>query len=105
MPVASMFPEATVRQSSQKRASSAQCHRKQLDHNNHRSSSNPDPSRQEEKNAVIANHEVATGKEILPADQIAKDKENSKLGSASHKLRVEDFELMKTLGTGRTVLQ
>ena len=91
--------------SSQPRASSAQSHRKQLNINNNRSSSNPYPSRQQEKDAVIANYEVAVGREVLPAEQIAKDKEISKLGCSSHSLRVEDFELMKTLGTGELVVE
>lgn len=100
----------TLRPSSQQqRALSVQNHRQVLSQASPRSSSNPHPigqgsdaapTRQEEKNFVIANYEVAAGHETLPPEQIAQDAWNKQLGCSSQQLRIEDFELMKTLGTG-----
>ena len=109
MPASSMST-ATLRPSSQQqRAASAQNHRQLLAPTTPRSSSNPNPARQgsnppsirqEEKNFVVANYEVAPGCEPLPPEQIAQDPQNKQLGFSAQQLRVEDFELMKTLGTG-----
>jgi hypothetical protein len=100
----------TLRPSSQQqRASSAQNHRQLLSPVSPRSSSNPHPTRQgsnpgptrqEEKNFVIANYEVAVGHETVSAEQIAHDPQDKQLGFSSQHLGVQDFELMKTLGTG-----
>jgi hypothetical protein len=56
--------------------------------------------RQEEKNFVIANYDIAAGQETIPAEEIAQEPRDKQLGFSSQQLRVEDFELMKTLGTG-----
>ena len=100
----------TLRPSSQQqRASSAHNYRQQLNPASPRSSSNPhptrqgsnpQPTRQEEKNFIIANYEVAVGHETVPAEQIGRDPQHKQLGFSSQHLRIEDFELMKTLGTG-----
>ena len=58
------------------------------------------PTRQEEKSFVIANYEIAVGHESVPVEQIAQDPQHKQLGFSSQQLRVEDFDLMKTLGTG-----
>jgi hypothetical protein len=36
----------------------------------------------------------------VPAEQIAQDPEDKQLGFSAQQPRLEDFELMKTLGTG-----
>jgi hypothetical protein len=100
----------TLRPSSrQQRASSAQNHRQLLSPASPRSASNPHPTRQasspaptrqEEKNFVIANYEIAVGHQTVPPEQIAQDFEDKQLGFSAQQLRLEDFELMKTLGTG-----
>jgi hypothetical protein len=109
MPASSMST-ATLRPSAQQqRAASAQNPRQLLTPTTSRSSSNPNPTRQgsnapsirqEEKNFVVANYEVAAGQEPLPPEQIAQDPQNKQLGVSAQQLRVDDFELMKTLGTG-----
>jgi protein kinase A len=38
--------------------------------------------------------------EVLSPEEIEQDPRNKALGSSSRSLRVEDFELIKTLGTG-----
>ena len=58
------------------------------------------PTRQEEKSFVIANYEIAVGPESVPAEQIAQDPQHKQLGFSSQQLKIEDFDLMKTLGTG-----
>jgi hypothetical protein len=57
----------------------------------------PGYARQDEKN-FIAHYEER--REIVPPEKIEHDCVNKKLGFASRKLTVSDFELMKTLGTG-----
>lgn len=100
----------TLRPSSQQqRASSAHNHRQLLSPASPRSSSNPHPTRQgsnppptkqEEKNFVIANYDIAVGQDALPAEEIAQGPHDKQLGFSSQHLRIEDFELLKTLGTG-----
>lgn len=101
---------ATLRPPSlQPRASSAQNPRQLLSPAAPRSSStphpirqgsNPPPTRQDEKNFIIANYDVAAGYDPLPQEQIAQDPQDKQLGLSSQQLQLEDFELMKTLGTG-----
>src|SRR5271156_1580390 len=109
MPASSMSTVTLRPSSQQQRAASAQNHRHLLTPTTPRSSSNPNPTRQgssapsvrqEEKNFVIANYEVAAGRETVPPEQIAQDPQNKQLGFSAQQPRVEDFELMKTLGTG-----
>jgi hypothetical protein len=57
----------------------------------------PGYSRQDEKNFITHYEER---REIVPPEKIEHDAVNKKLGFASKRLRVSDFELMKTLGTG-----
>ena len=38
--------------------------------------------------------------EPLPPKEIARDSKHKQLGGSSHQLSLEDFELIKTLGTG-----
>src|SRR5271170_5550011 len=88
------------------RASSVQGHRQLLNPppiSSPRSASQPQPTRQEEKTAVTASYAVAVGREISPAERIGQDPRHKRLGLSSQKLRVEDFELMKTLGTGKEI--
>lgn len=96
---------ATLRQMSQEqRAMSDQSPQHLRDGTNSRSSSHTHSSRQEDKSLVIRNHGIAVGGEIVPAEHIPEDPARKQLGFSSQKLRVEDFELMKTLGTGMLVL-
>jgi hypothetical protein len=100
----------TLRPSSQQqRSSSAQNRRQLLSPASPRSSSTPHPARQgsnsaptrqEEKNFVIANYDSALAHETVPGEQIGPDPDEKALGYPSQRLRLEDFELVKTLGTG-----
>jgi hypothetical protein len=100
----------TLRPSSQQqRSSSAQNQRQLLSPASPRSSSTPHPTRQgsnaaptreEEKDFVIANYDSALGQETVPGEQIGQDAADEQLGYSSQRLRLEDIELMKTLGTG-----
>ncbi len=97
---------ATLRQpSQQQRALSDQSPQQLRDASNSRSTSHPHSSKQEEKNIVITNYEIAVGREIVPAEQIPHDSKRKQLGFSSQKLHIEDFELMKTLGTGTVLLR
>jgi hypothetical protein len=70
-------------------------------HNSHpRSASHPTSpgnTRQDEKD-FVAHYEER--QQIVSPERIEHDSANKKLGFSSRKLRVADFELMKTLGTG-----
>jgi hypothetical protein len=98
----------TPEQQRPSRAASAQGHRQFLRTRSNpqqsqtgRSASHPHPSsRQHEKEAILKHAEAVQNKEVLPHDQIAADPVNKKLGTSSQHLKVEDFELMRTLGTG-----
>ena len=97
---------ATLQQpAQQQRALSDQSSPQRRDASNSRSASHPHSSKQEEKNLVITNYEIAVGREIVPAEQIPHDPKSRQLGFSSQKLRIEDFELMKTLGTGTVPLR
>jgi hypothetical protein len=90
------------------RAASAQGHRQYLrsrsnPHQSTRSASHPHPSRQYEKDLILCHTEAAQKNEVLPEEQINKDPVNKKLGQSSQTLRVTDFDLMRTLGTGKVV--
>lgn len=97
---------ATLQPSQQQRmprAASAQDDRAQLrpiDSNNSRSASHPHPSRQHEKDLVLKHAGAANSKEVMPPDEISKDPEKKQLGYSSRHLKISDFELMRTLGTG-----
>lgn len=85
------------------RAASAQGHRQYLrssNPSNTRSASHPHPSRQNEKDTVIKHIDAVRQKEVLAAEQISEDPVNKQLGLSSQHLRLTDFELMRTLGTG-----
>ena len=87
------------------RAASAQGHRQYLRSRSNptqslRSASHPHPSRQHEKEVVLQHVEAVENKEVLPPEEISKDPEIKQLGSSSSHLKVSDFELMRTLGTG-----
>ena len=73
-------------------------------HNNYlRSASHPitpGNTRQDEKD-FIARYEER--QHIVSPEKIESDSVNKKLGFSSRKLRVIDFELMKTLGTGTSM--
>lgn len=87
------------------RAASAQGHRQFLRSRSNpqtstRSASHPhSSSRQYEKDAILK-HADSKNKEVLSPDQITQDPEHKKLGLSSDHLKVTDFELMRTLGTG-----
>lgn len=91
-----------LRQSSpQQRALSAQTHRQLLNPTGPRSASHPQTIRQDEKNAGMAHYEGAAGRENAPSDaETAQEPPRRQPTATSRKLRVDDFELMKTLGTG-----
>ena len=57
-----------------------------------------DDERGEEEKQFIAQYKQ--NKRPLSPSQIAQDPRNKHLGESSPQLRVEDFELIKTLGTG-----
>lgn len=58
---------------------------------------NPGNTREDEKN-FIAHH--GERQQIVAPERVHHDPVNRKLGFSSRKLKVTDFELMKTLGTG-----
>ncbi|KAK5199251.1 cytochrome c oxidase subunit 1 [Exophiala xenobiotica] len=90
-------------QSQPPRAASAQGHRQSLrpgNPENARSASHPHPSRQHEKDLVL-NHGIAEkSRPVMPPEEISKDPEKKQLGQSSKHLKLSDFELMRTLGTG-----
>ena len=92
----------------QQRALSAQAHRQFLrsgSSESPRSASHPHPTRQNgarsDKARVLQNAESLARREIVPPEQIAQDSQDKQLGHSSPKLQLSDFELMKTLGTGK----
>src|ERR1700761_3734192 len=56
-------------------------------------------SARSEKTLVLQHAEAVSKKEVLPPEDISNDPQNKKLGFSS-RLKVSDFELMRTLGTG-----
>jgi hypothetical protein len=48
----------------------------------------------------VLKHAEVNSREVLPPEEISKDPENKQLGVSSSHLKVSDFELMRTLGTG-----
>ena len=56
-----------------------------------------DEEEQREKQFIA---DFEDNKAPLSPKQIAKDPRNKRLGASSRQLRLEDFELLKTLGTG-----
>lgn len=61
-------------------------------------SASADAQHQHEKDFVI---EYRRNSEVLAPEEVAEDPANKKLGASSQQLRLDDFELMKTLGTGQ----
>ena len=57
-----------------------------------------DEAQEEREKAFIADFEEC--KKPLSPKHIAEDPRNKKLGASSKQLRLKDFELVKTLGTG-----
>ena len=57
-----------------------------------------DEAQEEREKAFIADFEEC--KKPLAPKHIAEDPRNKKLGASSKQLRLKDFELVKTLGTG-----
>ena len=57
-----------------------------------------DDEKEEEEKRFLAQYK--DNERPLPPSQIAQDPESKQLGQSSSQLRVEDFELIKTLGTG-----
>jgi DNA mismatch repair ATPase MutL len=93
-------------QPSPQRAASAQGHRQYLrtsNPHNSRSASHPHPSRQHEKSLVLKYADSGT-KTILAPEEISKDLQKKEVGRSSRHLKVDDFELMRTLGTGTETL-
>jgi len=97
---------ATLQPSQQQpppRAASAQGHRQYLrssNPNNARSASHPHPSRQYEKDVVTKQADASKSKEVLSPEEISKHPDEKQVGRSSRSLKVTDFELMRTLGTG-----
>ncbi|KAK5944812.1 cytochrome c oxidase subunit 1 [Knufia obscura] len=91
------------RQQSQ-RALSAQGHRQSLRSSlaqqNSRSASNPHPTRQQSKDAIIKTAETRLKEQPPPAEDISSDPEQKGAGFSSKTLKFSDFELLQTLGTG-----
>jgi hypothetical protein len=88
------------------RSASAQGHKQYLrpsNPQNARSASNPQPTRQQEKALVLNYADAAKAKEVLPPEDVSKDPEHKQLGHSSRHLKVTDFELMRTLGTGMDI--
>lgn len=54
---------------------------------------------QKEKDFII---DFERHPEPLSPDHIAEDPKHKKLGHSSHQLKIEDFQLIKTLGTGES---
>lgn len=85
------------------RALSAQGHRQILrsstPQHNHRSASNPHPTRTSSKEAVIKSVEKLKEKPP-PAEKISSDPNEKGVGYSSKTLKFSDFELLQTLGTG-----
>lgn len=89
------------RQPSQ-RALSAQGHKQILrsttPQQNYRSASNPHPTRQQSKDAILK--QVDNKAEPSPPEQISSDPNRKGVGFSSKTLKFSDFELLQTLGTG-----
>lgn len=98
---------ATLQPSQQQpppRAASAQGHRQSYlrssNPNNARSASHPHPSRQYEKDLVLKHADVSKSKDVLSPEEISHSPEDKQVGRSSKQLKVTDFDLMRTLGTG-----
>ena len=92
----------------QQRASSVQGQRylRSTSSENARSASHPaHPSRQNsgesERARILRNAETIAKREPPPPEQITQDAQNQGLGQPSRQIQLSDFELMKTLGTGK----
>ncbi|OAL33952.1 hypothetical protein AYO20_06787 [Fonsecaea nubica] len=88
------------------RAASAQGHRQYLrtsNPQNARSASHPHPSRQYDKDQSQKHGDPTPAREegeVMSPEEVSKLPEEKKLGQSSRTLKVTDFELMRTLGTG-----
>lgn len=54
----------------------------------------------EREKQFVANFPERQQQHVLPPDQIQQDSTNKQLGGSSRGLSVDNFELVKTLGTG-----
>jgi hypothetical protein len=93
----------TPQQQQPPRAASAQGHRQFLrtsNPHNTRSASHPHPSRQHEKDQIQKHADPAQSKEVMPPEEVSRPPEEKGLGKSSTTLKLSDFELMRTLGTG-----
>jgi hypothetical protein len=95
-------PQSQSHSSSQRSSSAQRCYTQPFPHHNSfpRSASHPTSpghTRQDERNFIA--HYGERG-ETVPPERIEHDPVSRKLGFSSKKLRIDDFELMKTLGTG-----
>jgi protein kinase A len=95
-------PQSQPHSSSQRSSSAQRCYTQSIPHHNSfpRSASHPTSpghTRQDERN-FIAHHDER--REIVLPERIEHDPVSRKLGFSSKKLKIDDFELMKTLGTG-----
>ncbi|KIX94244.1 uncharacterized protein Z520_09954 [Fonsecaea multimorphosa CBS 102226] len=96
----------TPQQQPPQRASSAQGHRQYLrtsNPQNTRSASHPHPSRQYDREQIQKYVDPTQSKgeeEVMSPEEVSKPPEEKKLGQSSRTLKVTDFELMRTLGTG-----
>ena len=61
----------------------------------------PHDDEKEEEKVFVAQYKQ--NEQPLPPSQIAQDPESKSLGHSSSQLRVRDFELIKTLGTGMSL--
>ncbi|OCT54676.1 Serine/threonine-protein kinase sgk-1 [Cladophialophora carrionii] len=93
----------TPQQQQPPRAASAQGHRQFLrtsNPHNARSASHPHPSRQHEKDQIQKHADPARSREVMPPEDVSRLPEEKGLGKSSPSLKLSDFELMRTLGTG-----
>lgn len=107
--LAAPMSTATLHPSSQQppaRATSAQGHRQHLrtsNPHNVRSASNPQPSRPNDRDPSSQDAEQAASNEALAPAENSVDSKRKQVGQPSRRLKVTDFELMRTLGTGENI--
>lgn len=70
----------------------------------HHRSSDVEKDHEAEKRRVAHLAEDLTGKAPMEIEEILKDPNEKPVGHASQSLTVDDFELMKTLGTGESLI-
>ena len=93
----------TSQQQQPPRAASAQGHRqfpRTSTPQNTRSASHPHPSRQVEKEQIQKHADPAKVNDVMSPEEVSESPVEKKLGQSSPTLKLTDFELMRTLGTG-----